>query len=67
LYEFLKLPSLPKKHRSDGVGWEIAEYIQVEVLKVTKLVVKNSKFISLTYDEVIAMDNANVYGYIMHD
>jgi hypothetical protein len=70
LYEFLKFRFLPKKHWSNGANLEITKYIQAEVLKVIKFVVQNSKFISLTYDEVIAMDNvswANVHGYIVWD
>jgi hypothetical protein len=58
------------KHLSNGASWEITKYIQNEVIKPTKLVVKNSNFIFLTYDEVIAMDNAswtNVHGYIVQD
>jgi hypothetical protein len=68
LYEFLKFRFLPKKHWSNGASREITKYIQAKVLKVIKLVVQHSKFISLIYDEVIAMDNvswANVHGYIM--
>jgi hypothetical protein len=70
LHEFLKFQIFPKKHWFNGASWEIAKYIHVKVLKVTKLVVQNSKFISLTCDELIAMDNvswADVYGYIVQD
>ncbi len=70
MYEFLKLQSLPKKHWFDGASWEITKYIQAEVLKVTKLVVQNSKFFFLTCDEVTSMDNAiraSVHGYLVQD
>jgi hypothetical protein len=53
-----------------GASWEITKYIQNKVLKVVKLVIQNSNFIFLTYDEVTTMDNtswANVHGYIVYD
>jgi hypothetical protein len=53
-----------------GASWEITKYIQKKVLKVVKLVIQNSNFIFLTYDEVTTMDNtswANVHGYIVYD
>jgi hypothetical protein len=72
LYEFLKFQSNPMnlKHLSNGANWEITKYIQNQVLKATKLVVQNSNFIFLIYDDVITMDNAswaNVHGYNMQD
>jgi hypothetical protein len=48
LYEFLKLWSNPKKHWSDKVSWEIAKYIQIEVLKASKFAIQNSNFIFFT-------------------
>ncbi len=70
LYQFLKFRTNPTnlKHLSNGANWEITNYIQNQVLKATKLVVQNSNFIFLIYDEVITMDNAswaNVHGYIV--
>ncbi len=61
LYEFLKFQSNPKnlKHLSNVASWEITKYIQNQVLKATKLAVQIFNFIFLTYDEVIAMDNAS--------
>ncbi len=70
LYEFLKFQSLHEKHQSNGASWKITKYIRTKVLKVTKVVIQNSKFISLICDEVITMDNAswaNVHGYIVQD
>jgi hypothetical protein len=46
------------------------KYIQAKVLKVIKLVIQNSKFISPICDEIITMNNAswaNVHGYIVQD
>jgi hypothetical protein len=48
----------------------MAKYIDHGVRKATKITIQNAKFVSLTYDEIICMDNANwasVHGYIMQD
>jgi hypothetical protein len=47
LYEFLKLWSNPKKHYSDGFGWEIVKQIQNEIIKTTKHIIQNSNFFFL--------------------
>jgi hypothetical protein len=70
LFEFLKLRSIPKKHWTNGVGWEMSEHIKNEVKKASKTIIQNAKFVSLKCDEVISMDNAswaNVHGYIVQD
>jgi hypothetical protein len=46
----------------------MAKHIDREVRKMTKIVIQNAKFISLTYDEFTSMDNANwasVHGYVV--
>ncbi len=62
----MKLQYNPKKHESNGAGWEIAKHIKNEPLKAIKLVVQNFNFVFLTGDEVTTMDNvswASVHGY----
>jgi hypothetical protein len=48
----------------------MVEHIENEVKKATKIIIQNAKFISLTCDEVISMDNVSwvsVHGYIVQD
>ncbi len=68
LHESMKFRSKRKKDQSNGVNWEIVKHIQSEVSKATKFTIQNSNFVSLTCDEVIAMDNASWaigHGYIV--
>jgi hypothetical protein len=68
LFEFLKLRSIPKKHWTNGVCWEMAKHMENGVKKATKFFIQNVKFISVTCDGVTSMDNAswvNVHGYIV--
>jgi len=68
LFEFLKFQFIPKKHWIDGVHWEMAKHINNEMKKAIKTIIQNEKFVSLTYDEVIFMDNASwvsMHGYIV--
>ncbi len=67
---FWNFDLIPRNIGLMGASWEITKYIQKKVLKVVKLVIQNSNFIFLTYDEVTTMDNtswANVHGYIVYD
>jgi hypothetical protein len=46
----------------------MAEHIDHELRKAIKVVIQNAKFVSLTCDEAISMDNASwasVHGYIL--
>ncbi len=64
----MKFQSNREKDYFDGVYWEIIKHIQNEVLKANKFTIQNSNFVSLTCDEVIAMDKASwtsVHGYTM--
>jgi len=40
-------------------GWEMAKHIENKVKKAIKTNIQNAKFVSLTCDEVISMDNAS--------
>ncbi len=48
----------------------MAEYVDLEVRKMSKVVILNAKFIFLTCDEVTSMDNASwasVHNYVVQD
>jgi hypothetical protein len=52
--------------------WLVGKWqnIENEVKKATKTTIQDAKFVSLTCDEVIYMDNASwasVHGYILQD
>jgi hypothetical protein len=36
LFQFMKMKSFPKKHRSDVLGWEMCEHIYAQVLQTLK-------------------------------
>jgi hypothetical protein len=57
LYEYLRVENMPKKHWSGAYGWEIGKHIHLRVLKALKVVVTSAKYFSITYDEVISIDN----------
>jgi hypothetical protein len=58
-----------KTVRFNGVGWEMVKHKDKKVLN-DKFLIQNSKFISLTYDQVTFVDNtswANVHTYIVQN
>ena len=59
LLSFLRVPHYPMSHWSIYIGWEMASYLaKVENQNVQERV-KESKFISLSLDEVIVVDNTS--------
>lgn len=62
LLRHLKLKSVPRKHWSETSGWEMAEHLHSCVLTALKLVVQNAKFVSISADEVTAVDNTSWIG-----
>ena len=70
LFSFLGVPKLPKKHWSDGVGWELAECLYKQVQAKTKAVMKATRFFSITCDEVSTLDTQSwisIHGYVCED
>jgi hypothetical protein len=57
LFDSLNVPNQPRKHWSLGDGWEIAEGLEMVVADRTKADLQNARFISLSCDEVTAVDN----------
>ncbi len=47
LFEFLKLANAPKKHWTDSSEWGMARAMHNVVLKQMKMVLQQSKFISI--------------------
>ncbi len=52
-FYFFKVKSMPKKHLSNNLGWEVAKNIHDVVLECTKKVIKEYPFFVLFIDEVI--------------
>ena len=65
LLSFLRVPHYLMSHWSINVGWEMENYlVEVEKQNVQEKI-KQSKFISLSLDEVISVDNtAWVYMHV---
>jgi hypothetical protein len=52
----MNVKNLPKKHWCETSGWEMSEYIEGVVLHALKTLLKGSRILSLSADEVIAID-----------
>jgi hypothetical protein len=67
LFSFLGVPKMPKKHWSDGAGWELADCLYYQIQAKTKLVMQAARFFSITCDEVTSLDNQawiSIHGYV---
>jgi hypothetical protein len=70
LLEQLGCPKLPIKHWSNTSGWEMAESLYSVVQNRTKVVVSGTKYLSLSCDEVITVDNQSwisIHAYVLVD
>jgi len=57
-FEFLKVEKLPKMHWNDFNGWGMVDHMLKIVLIITSThVVQKARFISLSCDEFIIVDN----------
>jgi hypothetical protein len=68
--QLLKLRSIPKRQWFGGASWEMEKHIDHEVIKTIEVTIQNAKFVYLTCDELISMDNAswaNVHSYIVQN
>jgi hypothetical protein len=68
LLRHLKLKNLPQKHWSEATGWEMSEHLHASVLAALKGVVQSARIISISADEVTAVDNTSwvgVHVYVM--
>ena len=59
LLYFLRVPHYPMSHWSIHAGWEMASYLAEVEKKNVQERVKESKFISLSLDEVTMLDNTS--------
>jgi hypothetical protein len=57
LFKFLKLSNAPKKHWKNSSGWGMVRAMHNVILKQMKVVLQQSKFISINCDEVTTLDN----------
>lgn len=68
LLKHLKVKNLPSKHWSEGCGWEMSEHFHNVVLTALKAAVQSARFISISSDEVTAVDSTSwigVYVYVV--
>jgi hypothetical protein len=57
LFEFLVIPRNCKKHWIDNSGWQMAKFMNQDVLRTTIKVVVTTQYVTLNYDEVFTLDN----------
>jgi hypothetical protein len=57
LLRHLKVKNVPRKHWSETSGWEMGEHVHGCVLAALKAVLQSAKIISISADEVTAVDN----------
>jgi hypothetical protein len=62
LLRHLKVKNIPIKNWSETSGWEMAEQLHGCILAVLKGVVQSARIISITVDEVTAIDNTSWVG-----
>jgi hypothetical protein len=70
LFTFLKMPHLSKKHESDNSGWLITKYLYRQVIRKVVEVLAATRYVSITCDEVITMDNQSwisMHAYVIED
>ena len=59
LYQVIGLKNVPQSHLSDTSGWEIAKCLSMVEKEDMKLCVQKAKYISISLDEVTAVDNTS--------
>ena len=62
LLRHLKVKNLPKKHWSETSGWEMSEHMHATVLLRLKSLVQSARFVSISADEVTAVDTTSWLG-----
>jgi len=62
LLRHLKVKNVPKKHWSETSGWEMAEHLHASILLALKGMVRGASFISISADEVTAIDTTSWIG-----
>ena len=68
LLRHLKVKNVPQKHWLETSGWEMSEHLHASVLATLKEVIQSARIISISADEVTAIDNTlwlGVHVYAM--
>jgi hypothetical protein len=55
--DFLNIHHTPKKHWTHSSGWDMATTMHNVIVKQIVLLVQHAKFLSISYDEVMILDN----------
>ena len=66
----LRFKNLPMKHWCENSGWEMSEHIHGIVLSALKAIIQSACILSISVDEVTAVDNTSwlgVHVYVMDD
>jgi hypothetical protein len=61
---------LSKHHWNDTAEWVMAECTAKQGIKGVKKVIASSKYLALSYDEVITIDNQSwisIHSYVIQD
>ena len=62
LLRHLKVKNVPQKHWSETSGWEMNKHLYASVLAALKEVVQSARIISVSTDEVTAINNMSWLG-----
>jgi len=57
LLQHLKVKNVPQKHWSETSGWKMNEYLHSSIMVALRVAVQSMRYVSISTDEVIAMDN----------
>ena len=66
LLRHLKVKNVPQKHWSETSGWEMSKHLHASVLAALKEVIQSARIISISADEVTAIDNTLWLGVHMY-
>ena len=67
LFTFLGVPTIARRHWSNGAGWELADCLYWQVQMKTKEVMETARFSSISCDEVTILDTQSwisIHGYV---
>jgi hypothetical protein len=70
LFTFLGVPTIARRHWSDGAGWELVDCLYHQVQMKTKEVMEMAQFFSITCNEVTTLNTQSwisIYGYVCQD
>jgi hypothetical protein len=70
LLSFFNVPMNPKSHQSNFTGWVMVKCVHKKMIIKMKKVVEGLKYLVISYDEVITIDNqrwVSIHYYTVED